>query len=284
MTVLLKGERWFHVLSGTNTDTVMTAFDLPAESVLRNIRCKMDIIGVQIALEREKAVMYALAAYLVQLDDPDEVISYESLWDQRVQKSTDVDLIDWNTGSTDTTPFWEPGEAIFEEVFESGDLPQRLWMRKKRLTFADPGSAGLRFQPSESPFEPQWMPADIATFNLNKPIRVSKPSVVMVGMSNPALDDTTTTRPMLTEFEWGQIQYIVPTLERAFITLSALTESGAESPYEEAPALLRKHLAPDVFEETAAAFLTEAFNVFGDLQFEHTVPGTMEFASVDLTP
>ncbi len=284
MTVLLKGERHFQVLTGTGTDTVITAFDLPAESVLRQVKINLDIVGTSVAKEREASVQYAIAIYLIELDDPDSPPGYDALWDRFVLKYTDVDTIDLDTAGTDVTPFWEPGEANFDEVFDLGDMPLKMYMRRKRFTFADPGNAGLKFQPAETPFEPQWFGADKVFIRMNRSVRVRKPSVFIVAMANPAMDDTTTTRAVLLENEWGQLQYVESLLERALIDQINLVEAGAETPWEDASLLLRKHLAPDVFEQTAAAFLTEAFNVFGDMHFEHSVPGSMDFKSVDLTP
>ncbi len=284
MTILLKGERHAQTVTGTGNDTILTAFDLPADSVLRSLYCEVDAVGVQAAVEREQGIFYAVAAYLMELDDPDEVVTYDVLWDRFVPKYTDSDTIDLSTGEADTTPFWEPGMTNFDELFDMGDMPLKLFMRRKMLTFSNPGSAGFRFQPAETPFEPQWMPADKFSIRVNRPIRVRKPSVLIIAMANPVTTDTTTVRPTLIENEWGQIQFVESTLERALIDQINLVEAGAETPWEEASVLLRKHLAPDVFEATAGAFVTQGFNCFTMMQFAHTVPGQMSFRSVDLTP
>ena len=284
MTILLKGERHAHTLTGTGNDSIITAFDLPADSVLRSIYAEVDLIGATAAREREIALWYACAAYLIELDDPDEVTTYETLWDRFVPKYTDSDTIDLSTGEADTTPFWEPGMTNFDEIFDMGDMPLKLFMRRKMLTFANPGSAGFRFQPAETPFEPQWIAADRFTIKVNRPIRIRKPSVVIVAVANPVTTDTVTARPTLVESEWGQVQFVENTLERALMDQLNLVEAGATIPWENASVLLRKHLAPDVFEETAGAFVTEGFNCFSMMQFSHDVPGTMAFRSVDLTP
>lgn len=283
--ITLKGERHAQITSeGGGNDSVIVAFDLPADSVLKRVVINLNILGVSLAHERETALHYALAAYLVQLDDPDQVVGYEALWDRFVPKYTDVDTLDLNTGSVDTTPFWEPGEANFDEVFDLGDMPLRMYYRRKRLTMADPGNAGLRFQPSETPFEPQWWPGDNVRIEMNKSVHVRAPSVFMLAIAVPSLDDTSTTRPTLTEVEWGRIQYVEATLERSLIDQLDVVEVGATTPWEDSSLLLRKHLAPDVFEEDAASYLTEAFRVYADLHFEHTVPGQISLGTIDLTP
>ncbi len=285
MTILLKGERHNQSLTNAGGDKVICGFDLPADSVLREVSAQIDLVGVQSALERERATGYACAMYLIPLEDPDTAVLYDTIWDRFVPKYTDVDTIDLDTVASDATPFWEPGEANFDEIFDMGTMPLRLFMRRKTLNFARPGSGGLRFQPAETPFDPQWFPSDSFGIRLNKSIRTRVPSVVLIGLACPSYDDTTTSGIIhLLEAEWGQIQYIESTLERALMDQLNLVEPGAETPWENASVVIRKHLAPDVFEQTAAAWETETYNAFTQLNFEHTVPGSMSFKSVDITP
>lgn len=229
--------------------------------------------------------MYACGAYLVKVEDPDTAVSYQALWDRHVPKVSDLDTIDLDTAGEDTSPFWHPGEADFDAIFDMGDRPLKLFMRKKMLNFANPGSAGMRFQDAATPFAAQWLGADSFKVKVNRSIRVSSPSVVLIAISSASMDDTTATpHTVLTENEWAQVQYVEATLERALMDQMNLVEAGAETPWENASVLLRKHLAPDVFEETAASFIQDAYNVFTQMDFAHTVPGAMDFRVVDLTP
>ena len=115
MSVLLAGDRQGQILTLANVDEVMDGFDLPAGSVLRKVKADIHVISTAAALERDTAVGYAVAMFLIELDDPDTAISYDTLWDRKVVKYTDVDTIDLNTASGDVSPFWTPGEASFEE-------------------------------------------------------------------------------------------------------------------------------------------------------------------------
>lgn len=284
MTVTLVGERMGQRASGTGVDKVLDGFDLPAGSVLKKLKVDVHMVGAMVSMERETAMAYACACYLIPIPDPDTAVTYDDLWDRFVVKYTDTDGIDLDTAANDVGPFWEPGEASFEQVFEMGDQPLRLWQRKKLLTFADPGNAGLRFQPAESPFEPQWIPSDKFTIKLNKSIRVPKPASVLWAVAIPAFDDTITTRTMLAENEWGRIQYVEQTLDQALIDQLDLVEAGAETPWEDASVLLRKHLAPNVLEETATRFDTQQFVMYHTAQFEHSVPGHRSYKRIDITP
>ncbi len=281
--ISLKGTRMSQVLSGSPGDTVVCAFDVPAGCILQGFTGKAQLIGASARLEREVAAGYAMAGVMIELNDPDTADVYDDWWDRFVVKYTDVDTIDLDTLTVDTSPFWEPGEANFQELYDMGDTPRRLFTRKKLMTFADPGSGGFRTIDEVTPFEPIWIPSDSFTFSGGKGIRTRKPSVVMIGVAAPAFDDTFVATPHLLEAEWGRIQYIEATLEDALIDQLGLDEAGANAPYTDASVLLRKYLAPNILEVTSGAFSATAFNVFMELEFRVLVPGKMDFKSVDLT-
>ncbi len=280
----LMGEKTGQVLIGADLDTVLVGIDLPASCTLKNVQITVDMVGTSVAKERENAIGYAAAAYIIAVEDPSIRVDYDVLWDRFVPKYTDLDVIDLDTTTAVTTPFWEPGEASFEDVFDMGNRPQKVFGRKKQMNFSDPGSSGLKFQPSETPFEPQWFGSDRFVMRMNRGVRVRNPSVLLLAVASPAFDDTVTARSVLTEAQWGQIQYAEATLERALMNQLVLQEAGAETPWEEASDTLRQYLAPNVFEVTAGAFVTEGWNSFTQAQWTLQVPGKMEFDRIDLTP
>jgi len=280
----LMGEKQFQVEIGSNLDTVLAAIDIPAGCTLKSVDIKCDVIGQNASRERDEAIGYAAAAYLIGVEDPDTRVDYNVLWDRFVPKYTDLDLIDLDTTTADVTPFWEPGEGSFEDIFDMGNVPVRVFGRKKMLTIASPGSAGIRFQPSETPFEVQWFAADQFRMRLNRPMRVSRPTVLLLAMASPAYDDTVNTRGQLGEQQWGQIQYAEATLERSLMNLLALEQVANDNPWQSSTDTLRQYLAPNVFETTAASFITEAWDVFGEAKWTVNVPGRIEFDRVDLTP
>ncbi len=284
MPLSLRGEKTFQVVTGSNADIVIAAIDIPAGCTLRNVSIPVSMIGVTPAIEREQAVGYAAAAYVFPVEDPDTRVNYDTLWDRFVPKYTDADIIDLDTTGSIASPFWEPGEASFEDIWDMGTMPTKVFGRKKLLTFADPGSAGFRFQPAETPFEPQWFPADKFHVRMNRPIRAKSPSVFLLAVASPAYDDTVTTRSQLGEQDWGQIQYAEATLERALMDQLVLTEAGATTPWIEASDVLRSYLAPNVLEITSGLFITASYNVYGTCTWTLDVPGHLSLEVVDLTP
>lgn len=284
MSLDLVGEKEFLIQTGSNNDVVAVAIDIPAGCKLKNLSISCDVIAAAAAFERETACAYAAAAYIFPVEDPDSRVDYNTLWDRFVPKYNDLDVVDLDTTAVDATPFWEPGEGLFDQVFDMGVQPVKIFGRKKRMNFADPGSAGMKFQPAETPFEPQYHPADRFNVKTNRPMRARQPSVMLLAVASPAYDDTTTVRAQLAENQWGQIQYAEATLERALMDTLALTEAGATIPWANASDTLRQYLAPDVFEEVAGSFVATAYLVFGRCSWTLNVPGEMDIGRVDLTP
>lgn len=279
--ILLKGSREAHTACPASVDTVVTAFDLPKGSQLQGFRCRTDVISTSSSLARESAVGFAVRAALIELDDPDTGDSYNDLWDRYIPKATSADVIDFDTATADTDEFWDPGQASFEEMFNMGNLPMTLFSAKRRLNYASPGNSGLRHVDQATPFDPQWHPGETIMVASRRRIKIRKPTVLLVALSSPSYAVTTNTRVHLTELEWGQIQYIKATAERALVDQLVI---DVDESWAVASAVMRKHLAPSVFEETGATFLTSAWNVFTYLEFRHTVPGEMDIRQIDLTP
>ena len=119
-----------------------------------------------------------------------------------------------------------------------------------------------------TPFTREWFAGGIYNVRITKPMHVMQPSVFVAAMSAPALDDTTTAEETaLAENEWARIKYIDFVLEQMMIHQLGLVESGAETPWEEASALVKKYLMPDVMEAETNAWIGATYRVFGEARF-----------------
>lgn len=76
------------------------------------------------------------------------------------------------------------------------------------------------------------------------------------------------------------MKYIGHVLERALLHLFGVTEMGAETPWEEATALLKKHLEPDVFEDVGGKFGSDSWRVYSMAMFDHSVEGRLADVTV----
>lgn len=216
------------------------------------------------------AYMYGVEGFVLPVLDPDSQASYQTIWDQLVPKDSDTDTIDLDTAGADSTPAFEPGESAMAEVLNVGLQPERVYKRAKLITFA----SAPKWQEEAGVLE--YAPSDTFTIRVKRRIHVNQPSIIVFGLSSPDLTDTVNAEPLiLEETEWPRVQYMEMTLEQALIKFMGLTEAGAETPWEEAAALLRKHLEPDLFEETAGAWGQMTWSVFVDAVIDHSVEGTM---------
>ncbi len=261
------------VLVTTGTDAVIAALALPSGSRINDISIDMRAHRTA-AISLNSVTMFAVEGWIIPILDPDAATSVQTLWDTLVPKDTDVETIDLDTGAADATPFFEPGEADFSQMMEVGLRPERIYSANRLLTVAQ--DSFLTFQDNQTPFSVLWLPGGSMRIRVRKNYAVRQPSMLLFAFANPSLDDTTvtdTSSPL--EAEWGQLKYIGHVLERALLHLFGVTEAGAETPWEEATALLKKHLEPDVLEDSGGVFDSASYRVTTKAMFDHSVEGRL---------
>jgi len=265
-----------NILSGT--DQVVMGISLPSGSRLNKLSVEMHL-WQEAPLNSTSVVMYAIEAWILPVLDPDAAADYNTLWDTLVPKDSDVETLDLDTTAATGGPFYEPGEPDLSDMLEVGLIPERIYHKNRMLTMGN-GSI-FSFQDNQTPFSAQWLAGDTVRMQISKNYHIEQPSVLLVGVANPSLDDTTTTGPAAaTENEWGQMKYIGHVLERAMLHVFGIVEAGAETPWEEATALLKKHLEPDPFEETASDFVSASWSVATKAIIDHSVVGRLEDMTV----
>ena len=253
-------------------DKVLFGISLPQDTVVHDIKAEIHIIGVT-DHPSSGGTFYGIEMYVLRVTDPDAQETHQITWDQFVPKDTDTQAIDLDTSAQDTTPFFEPGEADWSQVLDIGVRPRKLYGRYKMLTFLNSSFKG---RDPATPFNAEFRFGDMVQLRVKRAIRVREPSVLVCGMASPAMDDTSTTEEKaLFENEWSRVKYARQMLHQAHMDLIGMTEAGSETPWEDATDLLQKHLEPDVFEQDAASFLSEQFNVFTDAKIDHSVVGDL---------
>lgn len=222
--------------------------------------------------------MYALEGYILPVFDPDDGSTLDTLWDQLVPKDSDTEVVDLDAESSQTAPFFEPGEPDFQAVLDVGIQPERIYRRERMLTLAKGSVFSFRQQAADVV---RWVPGDAFNVRIKRRIRVERPSVLVFGFASPAMDDhTTTVESILEEAQWPQVKYMGETLRRAMLHLMGLTEAGAETPWEEATALLKRHLEPDMVEEVAGTYVGSTWSVSSRAIIDHSVVGDLEAHAV----
>lgn len=265
------------ILASSGGDQIITGIALPQDTVLNDVKVKVNLIN-QGTLTTDQAAFFGVEAYILPVLDPDAGVTFETLWDTLVPKDIDTQTIDLDTGATDTTPFFEPGEVDWTQLLDVGLRPRKVYSRYRMSTVHN---AVFAYKDSESPFEKRYQGGDQFTIRIKRPMRVRQPSAFVVGLASPSMDDTTTSlRSVLAENEWPRIKYAGTTLEHAMIDLLGLVEAGAETPWEDATDLLQKYLEPDVYEETAGRFSGVNWLAFYDSMFDLSVVGRLGVRAV----
>ncbi len=255
-------------------DRIIFGLSLPSGSRINDI--SLDVrLHQDWGLDMDKMVMYAVEGWILPILDPDSAVNLNTLWDNLVPKDTDVESIDLDSVAADATPFYEPGEPDWSDMFEVGLRPERVYHTNRMLTIEE-GSV-FTAQDNQTPFAPLWMPGAVEKIRVRQNYSVSQPSVLVFAVANPSLDDTTATElTAASENEWGQLKYIGHVLERAMLHLFGVTEAGAETPWEEATALLKKQLEPDPFEEASGNMASVAWRTMTKSIVDYSVVGRLE--------
>lgn len=280
-------QRYFGIEVPDATDKVMFGISLPNGSIVHRVACQIHFMCGSVSgggnqFPVNEATLIGVEGYVLPVFDPDSSAPLNTLWDQLVPKDSDTDLIDLDTVAVDTTAFFEPGEAALANLLDIGVRPRKVFGQKRLLTAMN--SSIQTMQKIATPADPGvWTPGGSMRITLRRPIRVSQPSVLVYAFGAPLLDDTSTTAAtaIITEKQWPQLKYMEDTLSRAILHQLGVFEAGAETPWEEASALLRTHLNPDVLEDVAGQFLTAGeWSVYGMASIDHSVTGALKLGTI----
>lgn len=280
----LIGRRTAYKSASGGVDSVLLGISLPSDTVINRISFNGFTVPQINTLEMQsnEVMGIALEAWILPIDDPDATANFDDVWDTLVPKDTDAQTLDLDAETVDSQAFFEPGEVDWQSVFDVGIRPRRIWHHHKYLHIGN--TTGVVFVDSQTPFSPKWQPGASYGFRSKRRMRIEQPSVLLVGISVPAFDDTTSTlESPLAENEWPRVKYLGDVLIFALHEVLGLTEATAETPFEEAADLLQRHLDPDVFEGSNMVnqLVNNGMAFFGEIIVDHEVTGTLAIQTVD---
>ena len=179
--------------------------------------------------------------------------------------------------AADADNLYEAGEpspgAVLDAHLYNDD---NHWFRKRAM---------MSFATSPTGFN--WVTGGVSTYNprdffkvrARRKIDVEVFSISLLGVSVPTVITTATVpNTPASSITWMQQKYLEVVLEQAWWTLLGLTEAGAETPWENAAALVQEITEPDVYEDTTGAFQsTTDMRLFAELTWDVSVPGRREF-------
>lgn len=260
------------------TDQVLVGYPIPTDGVLNNVHLEVHVIGPD-GSNFQSMGMYGIDGFVIPALDPDSGQTYQSIWDAQVPKDKNFVAgdLDLDTIAADTTPLFEIGTPNLSGIINmaAGNI-QRIFKRRKWMSLAN----GSFYTPDTAGTDAR-VAIDHFTTQVRKNVRVPGPSVVLFGMSLPDTLQTTTTEPTIpAEAEWLLLMYLEVVLEQAFMSLAGLTETGAESPYEESMAFIAELVEESVFEATAGSFVGNTYVVYTIATFDISVPGKVAVGAV----
>lgn len=262
------------MLVNAASDQVLSGAQIPSEGKLNNVFGDVHAVAT-VPLPTIKSALYGCDGRVLLHQTPDDGATYNTLWDANVPKDVDVSsgAIDLNV-SANAASFFEPGEPDVHAIADMAiaDDDKLFYKRRQMVSFA---SAPRGFV-SETP-DSYW-PADHFKVRSGKSIFVDYWSLAAVAFASPAMDDVTTT--VFTTFgdesALMQLKYLEMTLEQAWIQLVGLTETGAETPWEDAANMIGDYLEPTVVEITAGDFSASQWQVMSKFTWDVSVPGRKE--------
>ncbi len=274
MSTRMLARRMFQRQIVAGVDGVLFGVWLPSETRVQEVTGYVNLETLTM-IDSLSICMGAVEGWVLPVDDPDAGIVMDTIWDRYVPKDQNADTIDLDTVASDVAAFYEPGMVTWEFVIPMGNMPTRVFHSH---FLSSMGYNTLhQDQDNQTPFGRQFIGGKRITLRLNQPVYVKTPHLLAFAIGSPLTTETSSANALLgfIESDWGQIRYIDHVMERAMLTLLGLEEAGAETPWEEAAQLLRKHLDPAVLETTSGAFVPVTWRASGEAAILHSVEGKM---------
>lgn len=266
------------VVSVTNTDRVIGHTPVPSESSLNGVWAECHMIG-SAGVDVIDAFVYGVDGRLMDDTDPGDTQSLDTLWDLLQLKDSDVSSgsFTMDPDVSDASPMFEPGEPSLEAIMGMAfQEKNQFFKRRKMITFATNPRGFVDGAPDT------YIPSDAFKFHSRRNIFSEVMANAVLVYSNPAMDDvsTNTANTFNTEAKWMQLKYLEVVLEQAWMELMGLTETGAETPWEQAALLVEEVLEPTVIEESSGNFVSASMVVYCKATWDITVPGRKEFKTI----
>lgn len=257
------------------TDRVINSIAIPGRSTLRHVWMDFSLVRT-VQQDVLDGSMYGVTAYIVPMLDPDATPDVNAIWDLQIPKDDTIgpDSIDMDFSDTaDATPEIEPGDPSLEELFNVASRPARIFQRTELITFGKQ-SAGFTAGTPDT-----FRPRDAWKAEIKQHYFVEQPSVLMFGLSAPATTSTGSVFNPSSNEEWLQLRFMADTAKDAWKHAVGLFETGAETPYVEAAALIASFLE-QFTEETTGAWIAAAYRIFTDFRYEIEVEGELSIESI----
>ena len=231
---------------GGGTDKVLVGMPLPKGGKLISVSGEIHMVGEE-TQDTGKWMAWGLSGQLIPVVDPQVPITYDTLWDHNVVKASEVEVavgvsFDWDWDAIDSTPEIEPGSIDIDALLGmTQNQKEFIPPRVEWVSWAKSRQGGFALGSPDS-----FLPSDYKTFRSKRTLVAEEPSMLLIGISSPTLDETELGGAQVTPNsipQWFMLQNMEATLRDMAKAQAGLLEVGAESPYSEAATLIQNLIA-----------------------------------------
>lgn len=283
MVILNQKRMGLYRVNGSS-DRVVAGVAVPRGARVTQVSGFIDVMPVS-RMNLTDILPFSLRGFMVPVHDFDTQITYDQIWDNLVPKDdAATDTIEADEAAGDTTAIDTPGLPDLETIMGIHGT-KLISVFKRQETFSYAGHPRFMHNDEITPFTDRfYWPAKRFPIKMNRGYSAVEPSLFLLAVSNPVTTATVTTlhsSPTITE--WSRMAVLEYTLHQMMINFIGAHESGAESPYVEAQALIVKLMEPAVIEETNRAGHLRALSLDVNVQLNFKVDYPEKRLSGELT-
>jgi len=270
---------------GAGTDRVLVGMPLPKGGKFISVSGEIHMIGEE-SQDTSKFMAYGLSGQMVPVLDPQVSITYNALWDNVIVKASDPVAVagqtnfDWDWDALTTAPEIEPGEMDIDALLGMTEgqkefLPASL----EFVSWAKSRQGGFILGTPDV-----FLPSDFKTFRSRRTLVAEEPSMLLIGVSSPSLDEVEVIGAQLSPSsvgQWYMLQNMEETLRDMGKAQAGIIEAGAESPYENATTLIRQLIAKDMLDETTTQYNGQSWQAMISCTWLIDLPGDSLPKSLD---
>ncbi len=213
------------------SDAAVAAWPLPAECTFNYLKGQAHLI-ISTAVALINAHSYSLQGWILKSNTNADFGDMDTLWDRFVPK--DDDTVDLDADVTaDTSSMYELSQINVAQLLnqEVGG-PHRFFNKSELITVLN-GHTNLLTSTNT------YFPNDFVELNMNKKFTARDNSGILFGVGSPDMadvgvdDDVIDSLVGVATDNFFMLKQIDDFLDKAMISATPFTETGAESPYED---------------------------------------------------
>lgn len=253
-------------------DTAVVSWPVPNKCEINSVNGDVHIVG-NAAVDHVDVVAYGFEGWMLQTEAIESDFADQNvIWDTSVPKDDGSEVLDTSFVADSDTMF-EPGAVNAAQMFGQELLqPQRIYKREELISFA---SSPIGFEVATA----TYIPRDTFKVNMNGKYRAGFDGALVFGVGSPdwGIGINNNVVPVLGTIQKSlyAMAHIDDVIDKAMIDFLVLTETGAESPYDDIMTWLMALLDQKQSAGSAGSFTGITFVVTTKMIAGIAVPGTI---------